>query len=176
MTTERSAAVTFLGTPLTLVGDELKVGEVAPDFTAVTDGLELHPYSLADGKGKVRIFNIVISLDTPTCHAQTVRFNEEVAALPGVEVLTVSSDLPFAQARWAKQLRIGDQVRFLSDYRDLSFAASYGVLVKELRLLGRAIVVVDASDVIVHVEYVRELSDHPDYDAAVAAARTAAGL
>lgn len=176
MVTERPGAVTFLGTPLTLVGDELTVGSTAPDFTAVTDGLDMHPYSLADGKGTVRIFNVVVSVDTPTCHAQTVRFHDETAELPGVQVLTVSADLPFAQARWARQMHIGDRVRFLSDYRDLSFAERYGLLVKELRLLGRAIVVVDAGDRVVHVEYVQELADEPDYEAAIAAARQAAGL
>lgn len=176
MLTERPGAATFLGTPLTLVGDEVTVGAVAPDFTTVTDGLDMNPYTLAAGKGKVRIFNIVISVDTPTCHAQTVRFNDETRDLAGVQVLTVSADLPFAQARWAKQLRIGDHVKFLSDYRDLSFAANYGVLIKELRLLGRAIVVVDADDKVVHVEYVKELADHPDYDSAIAAAKAAAGL
>jgi len=176
MPAERPEAVTFLGSPLTLVGDELTVGSTAPDFTAVTDGLELNSYSLADGKGTVRIFNIILSVDTPTCHAQTVRFHDETEDLPGVQVLTVSADLPFAQARFANQMQIGERVKFLSYYHDLSFAEAYGVLVKELHLTGRAIVVVDANDKVVYVEYVRELADHPDYESALAAARTAAGL
>ena len=167
---EREGAVTFLGDPLTLVGDELKVGDKAPDFTALTGGLELAPYRLEDDTGKVRIFNVVVSLDTPVCEAQTRRFIDEAAQLPDTEILTVSADLPFAQARWARQAKVGRRARMVSDHRDLSFGMAYGVAVKELRLLGRAIFVVDADNIITHVEYVDELSHEPDYIAALAAA------
>jgi len=172
---EREAAVTFLGRPLTLVGEPLRVGDKAPDFTALTGGLELAPYSLQDGTGKVRIFNVVVSLDTPVCEAQTRRFNEEAAQLPGTEILTVSADLPFAQARWARLAKAGKTLRMLSDHRDLSFGEAYGVAVKELRLLGRAIFVVDADNQVTYVEYVDELTHEPDYTAALEAARAAAG-
>ena len=172
---ERAGAVTFLGNPLTLVGDELKVGETAPEFTALTGGLELKPYSLADGKGQVRIINVVVSLDTPVCDTQTRRLNDEAANLEGIEVLVVSADLPFAQARWAQQVGVGDKVRMLSDHQELSFGTAYGIAVKELRLLGRGIFVLDADNRIVHIEYVKELTTEPDYDAALAAARQATG-
>lgn len=176
MTKERAGATTFLGNPLTLLGEEVQVGKPAPDFTTLTDGLNMTPYSLEDGKGHVRIISVVVSVDTPTCDAQTRRFNDEVAKIPGAEVLTVSADLPFSQARWAKDARMGERVKMLSDYRDLSFGAAYGIVVKELRLLGRAIIVVDADNNIVYTEYVKELADPPNYDAALAAAKQAAGL
>ena len=172
---EREKAVTFLGNPLTLMGDELRAGDAAPDFTALTGGLEMAPYSLEDGTGKVRVFNVVVSLDTPVCEAQTRRFIDEAAGLPGAEVLTVSADLPFAQHRWARTAKVGDSMKMLSDHRDLSFGKAYGIAVKELRLLGRGIFVVDADDRIVHAEYVDELTHEPDYDRALAAARQAAG-
>jgi thiol peroxidase len=175
MATEREGAVTFLGKPLTLVGDEVKVGDVAPDFSALTGGGQLAPYALDDGKGHVRVFNVVVSLDTPVCDAQTRRFNDEVASLEGVEVVTVSADLPFTQARWAKEAGISDKIRMVSDHRDLSFGTAYGLAVKELRLLGRGIIVVDADDRIRYTEYVPELTEQPDYDKALAAAREATG-
>jgi thiol peroxidase len=175
MAKERAGAVTFLGNPLTLMGDELKVGDAAPEFTALTGGLELKPYSLADGKGQVRIINVVVSLDTPVCDAQTRRFNDEAAALEGIEILTISADLPFGQARWANEAGTGDRVRMLSDHQELAFGTAYGIAVKELRLLGRGIFVIDPDNQIVHVEYVKELTTEPDYDAALDAARQATG-
>jgi thiol peroxidase len=175
MATEREGAVTFLGNPLTLVGDEVKAGDTAPAFSALTDGGQLTPYTLEDGKGHVRVFNVVISLDTPVCDAQTRRFNDEAANLEGVEVVTVSADLPFTQARWAKEAGISDKVRMVSDHRDLSFGTAYGFAVKELRLLGRGIVVLDADNQVTYAEYVPELTEQPDYDQALAAAREATG-
>lgn len=172
MATERPGAVTFRGQPLTLVGDPVKVGDRAPDFTVLDT--DLAPYSLGDGKGKVRILNVVVSLDTPVCEAQTKRFNEEAAKLPGVEILTASVDLPFAMNRFSHVEGV-DRVRMLSDHRDLSFGNAYGVTVKELRTLGRAIFVIDADDTVTYAEYVGEITDHPDYDAALAAAQQAAG-
>ena len=174
MAKERQRAVTFLGNPLTLMGDEVSVGDVSPDFTVLTGDLDLQPYSLREGKGQVRIINVVVSLDTPVCDAQTRRFNEEVAGLPGVEILTVSADLPFTQARWGKEAGISDKVKLLSDHRELSFGNAYGIAVKELRLLGRGLFVLDPDDRITHAEYVSELTNHPDYDAAIAAAKEAA--
>ena len=173
--TERAGAATFAGNPLTLLGDEIQVGQTSPDFTTLTGGLALEPYSLADGKGKVRILNVVVSLDTPVCDTQSRRFAEEAAGLPGVEILTVSADLPFSQARWAKDAGVGDTQRMLSDHRDLSFGEAYGIAVKELRLLGRGLFVLDADDKIVHAEYVKELTTEPDYERALAAAKQAAG-
>ncbi|MGH9041828.1 MAG: thiol peroxidase [Acidimicrobiia bacterium] len=171
--TERAGAATFQGTPLTLLGDEVEVGQTSPDFTLLS-GLE--PYSLADGKGKVRILNVVVSLDTPVCDVQSRRFADEAAGLPGVDILTISADLPFAQARWAKDAGVGDSQQMLSDHRDLSFGEAYGLVVKELRLLARALIVLDADDNVVHVQRDPELTNHPDYDSALAAAKQAAGL
>ena len=171
MTAERKNIVTMKGNPLTLVGPELKAGDMAPDFTVLAN--DLSPVTLADGAGKVRIISVVPSLDTAVCDQQTRRFNEEAANLgEKVVVLTVSMDLPFAQARWCGAAGI-DRVKTLSDHRDASFGTAYGVLIRELRLLARAVFVVDAAGKIVHVQIVPELTDHPDYPAALAAARRA---
>jgi thiol peroxidase len=173
---ERAGAATFQGNPLTLIGDEVQVGQRSPDFTALTGGLAMQPYSLADGKGKVRILNVVVSLDTPVCDTQTRRLTEEAAELPNVEVLTVSADLPFSQARWADEAGIGGRSQqMLSDHRDLSMGEAFGIAVKELRLLGRGLFVLDADDTIVHAEYVKELTTEPHYNAALEAAKRAAG-
>jgi thiol peroxidase len=166
---ERSGATTLRGNPLTLVGPELKAGDNAPDFNLVDNGLK--PVTLKDTGNKVRIFSVVPSLDTPVCDAQTKKFNEELANLPGVEVLTVSMDLPFAQKRWCGAFGV-DRVKMLSDHKDGSFGANYGTLIKELRIESRAIFVVDQNNKIRHAEYVREVADHPNYDAALSAARS----
>lgn len=171
--TERAGAATFQGTPLTLLGDEVEVGQTSPDFTLLS-GLE--PYSLAEGKGKVRILNVVVSLDTGVCDTQSRRFAQEAEGLPGVEILTISADLPFAQARWAKDAGVGDTQQMLSDHRDLSFGQAYGLVVKELRLLARSLFVLDADDKIVYAARKTELTNEPDYDGALAAARQAAGI
>ena len=166
---ERAGVVTFKGGPLTLIGPEIRPGERAPDFQVLAQDLSTVRWS--DGKGKVRILSVVPSLDTPVCDAQTRRFNEEAARLPGgVEVWTISMDLPFAQRRWCGTARI-DRITVLSDHRDAAFGLAYGCLVKELRLLARAIFVVDTNETIRHVEYVREVTTHPNYDAALAAVR-----
>lgn len=167
---ERQGATTLRGNPLTLVGDEVTAGQLAPDFTALLP--DLKPYSLDDGKGKVRIVNVIVSIDTPVCDVQTRRFGEEASQLDGVEILTVSTDLPFALSRWSKEVGT-EGVTFLSDHRDLSFGEAFGVAVKELRTLGRALFVLDGENRVVHAQYVRELTEHPDYDAALAAARAA---
>jgi thiol peroxidase len=168
MTVERKNAVTLKENPFTLVGPELKVGDVAPDFTAVDNGLA--SVGLADTEGKVRIFSVVPSLDTPVCDTMTRRFNEEAAKLPEVTIYTISMDLPFAQARWCAAAGVR-KVKMLSDHKEASFGMAYGTLVKELRLDSRAIFVVDQDGVIRFVEYVTEIADQPDYDAALAVVR-----
>ena len=145
---ERPAATTMRGKPLTLLGPELKAGDKAPDFDAVSDSLQ--PVNLEKTGHGVRIFSVVPSLDTPVCDAQTKRFNEEAAKLPNVGV---------------------DHVKMVSDHRDGSFGEKYGTLIKELRIESRAIFVLDKDNNIKHVEYVKEVADHPDYEAALTAAR-----
>ena len=167
---ERSGATTLKGSPLTLVGPELKAGDKAPDFETVDKSLQ--PVKLGPG-GTVRIFSVVPSLDTPVCDAQTKRFNDEAAKLPGVEILTVSMDLPFAQGRWCNAFGV-DRVKMLSDHKGGSFGEAYGTLIKELRIESRAIFVVDKNNVIRHAEYVKEVADHPNYEAALEAAKSAA--
>lgn len=169
--TERTGELTFKGAPLTLLGDKLAAGDAAPDFKLVAN--DLNPVTLGDSAGKVRLISVVPSLDTGVCDAQTRRFNEEAAALgENVVVLTVSADLPFAQARWCGAAGV-EQVQTLSDHYDMNFADSYGVHIKELRLDSRSIFVVDTGGKLVHVEYVPEVTEHPDYDAALAAAKAA---
>jgi thiol peroxidase len=153
-----------------LVGPELKPGDAAPDFTLV-DG-SLKPVSLADTGGQVRIISVVPSLDTPVCDAQTKRFNEAAGSLPGVDILSVSMDLPFAQKRWCGAFGV-DKVKMLSDHKDASFGSHYGTLIKELRIESRAIFVLDRNNKVLHAEYVKEVADHPDYEAALLAARNA---
>jgi thiol peroxidase len=166
---ERIGIITFQGNPLTLVGKELKVGSSAPDFRVVDNGLA--PVTLADFKGKIKILSTVPSLDTPVCDTETRRFNKEAAALPdSVVVLTISMDLPFAQARWCGAAGI-DRVKTLSDYQERSFADAYGILIKELKLLARAVFVVDATDTIRYVQIVPEITSEPDYNAALNAAK-----
>jgi thiol peroxidase len=167
---ERSGIITFKGNPFTLLGPALKVGDKAPNFAVVDNGLA--PVSLASSAGKIRIISSVPSLDTPVCDTETRRFNQEAAGLPAnVVVLTISLDLPFAQKRWCGAAGI-EKVTTLSDYRDRSFAQSYGVLIKELLLLTRAIFVVDAQDVIRYIQIVPEVTSEPDYAAVIAAAKS----
>jgi|SRR5688500_3161746 len=168
---ERPGATTLKGNPLTLIGPELKAGDAAPDFTAVDTSLQ--PVTLGSTGSAVRIFSVVPSLDTPVCDAQTKRFNEEAAKLPGVEIYTLSMDLPFAQKRWCGAFGI-DKVKMLSDHREGSFGSSYGTLIKELRIHSRAIFVLDKDNKVKHVEYVKEVADHPNYETALAAAKSLA--
>ena len=168
---ERAGATTLKGNPLTLVGPALKPGDKAPDFSMVDNGLKA--VTLSDTGSTVRIFSVVPSLDTPVCDAQTKRFNEEAASLPGVEIYTVSMDLPFAQKRWCGAFAV-DKVKMLSDHKDGSFGAHWGTLIKELRIESRAIFVLNKDNSVRYVEYVKEVADFPNYDAALAAARSAA--
>lgn len=165
---ERQGAVTFKGNPLTLIGPAITAGAKAPEFEVL--GQDLGPVTLAGSAGKIRLISVVPSLDTPVCDAQTRRFNQEAATLPDVEILTISMDLPFAQRRWCG-VAGAHRVKVLSDHRAALFGAAYGVLVKELRLLARAIFVVDAQETVRYVEYVPEMTSHPNYEAALAAVR-----
>ena len=167
---ERTGITTFRGKPVTLLGTAVNVGDRAPDFTVVAN--DMSPVTLASSRGSVRIISSVPSLETPVCDQQTRRFNEEAQGIGGVDVLTVSVDLPFAQQRWCGAAGLGN-VQTLSDYRDLSFGRAYGVVIKELRLLARAVFVVDASDDVVYAEYVPAIEQHPEYETAIAAARAA---
>jgi thioredoxin-dependent peroxiredoxin len=164
---ERPGATTLRGNPLTLVGPELKVGDKAPDFEAVDNGLKA--VTLATTGNGVRIFSVVPSLDTPVCDAQTKRFEEETGKLPGVNIYTFSMDLPFAQKRWCGAMGV-EHIQMVSDHRSGSFGQAYGTLIKDLRIHSRAIFVVDKDNVIRHVEYVKEVGDHPNYETALAAA------
>ena len=164
------ANVTFKGNPVTLLGTEVKPGDTAPDFNVLAN--DLSPVSLSDSKGYVRLISVVPSVDTGVCDQQTRRFNEEAASLEGVKVLTVSVDLPFAQKRWCAAAGV-ENVQTLSDHRALSFGQAYGVAIEELRLLARAVFVVDANDKVTYVEYVSEATNHPNYEAAIEAAKAA---
>lgn len=155
------------GNVITLIGPKLNVGDKAPDFTVLDNGLL--PKNLDDFGGKIKLISVVPSLDTGVCSLQTQRFNQEAANLgDDVVVLTISTDLPFAQARWCGAEGV-DQVITLSDHRDTDFGEAYGVLIKELRLLNRAIFILDKENIIRYIEIVAENHDHPDYDSALAA-------
>jgi len=166
---ERAGGTTLMGNPMTLVGPELKVGDMAPDFSAVD--VSMKPVRLSDTGQKTRIFSVVPSLDTPVCDAQTRRFNEEAARLKDVDIYTVSMDLPFGQKRFCNSFAL-DNVKMLSDHKDASFGESYGTLIKEMRILSRAIFVVGPDNRVKYVEYVPEVANHPDYEAALAAAKS----
>lgn len=170
MAEKREAAITFKGVAKTLVGPEIKVGEQAPNFTVLAN--DLSPVTLEDSKGKVRLISVVPSVDTGVCDAQTRKFNEEASNLEGVEVITVSMDLPFAQKRWCGAAGL-ENAKVYSDHREASFGTAYGVLIEDLRLLARAVFVVDSNDKVTYVEYVSEATNHPNYEAALEAAKKA---
>ena len=169
MTQATTQTVTFQGNPLTLVGSDVQVGQSAPDATLVAN--DLSPFTLSSLKGKKVILSVVPSLDTPVCDLQTKRFNSEATHLGNdVTVVTLSMDLPFAQARWCGATG-SDQIKTLSDYQTAAFGEAYGVLIKELRLLSRAIFVVDADGVLQYKQIVSEITNEPDYDAALEAVK-----
>jgi thioredoxin-dependent peroxiredoxin len=171
---ERKGIVTFAGNPLTLVGSEVKVGDKAPAFTVVDK--DLREVKLSDFAGKVKIISVTPSLDTPVCDLQARKFNAEADTLGDqVSILNISMDLPFAIARFCTNAGI-EQIRTLSDHRDASFGNSYGVLIKELRLLSRAIFVIDQSDIVRYLEIVPEITNQPDYDQALAEAKKRRGF
>lgn len=164
------ASITFLNKPVTLLGNEVKVGDTAPNFTVLNN--ELTPVTLEDSKGKVRLISVVPSIDTGVCDAQTRRFNEDASTISNVEVLTISVDLPFAQGRWCASNGL-ENVNTFSDHRNLSFGEAYGVHIKELRLLARAVFVIDSNNKVTYVEYVTEATNHPNYEAAIEAVKAA---
>ena len=165
-----SRQTTLKGNPLDLQGEALNPGDAAPDFSLTGQGLTT--VTLAD-TGGVRVFNVVPSLDTPVCDAQIRRFNEEAASLDGVSIYCVSCDLPFAQARWCGAAGV-EKVTTLSDYKDGNFGLAWGTMIDPLKIQSRAVFVVNAHNTVVHAEYVPEVADAPNYDAALAAARGAA--
>jgi thiol peroxidase len=168
-----SRSTTLRGNPLPLEGPELKVGEKAPDATLSKDlatEIQLSAYS-----GRTRILSVVPSLDTPVCAAQTKRFNEEAAKLPNVAMLTISCDLPTAQARFCGAEHIDkDKLTVLSDHKRTDFGKKYGTLIPGLRVLSRAVFVVGPDDKLTYAEYVPEVANHPNYDAVLAAAKATA--
>lgn len=168
----RSGAITFKGNPLTLAGEEVTVGQAAPDFTLhyYQDGMQ--QVSLADVKGKPTLLSVVPSLDTPVCATQTKTFNESLGALgDGINALTVSLDLPFAMSRFCGAEGVAN-IRPASDYQDRNFGNGWGTLIEELKILTRAIFVLDADGKVTYAQYVPEVTDEPDYDAALAALKS----
>lgn len=165
---KRTNAVKLRGKPVTLVGPELKPGDKAPDFELIDQTLTT--VNLASTSGRPRIFSVVPSLDTPVCDAQTKRFNDEAAKLVDVDIYNISMDLPFAQRRWCSSFGV-DRVKMLSDHKTGSFGTAYGTLIEEHRIESRAIFVIAPDDTIAHVEYVEDVSNAPNYDAALEAAR-----
>lgn len=164
---ERAGIVTSRGNPLTLVGNEVKVGDEAPDFVALAN--DLSPVSFSSFRGKVCVLSSVPSLDTPVCNAQTRHLDHEAERLGSdVAIITISMDLPFAQRRWSDDAHMG-RVQTLSDHRDAAFGTSYGLLIKESRLLARAVLVVDRDGTIRYIQLVKETSEEPDYEPVLSA-------
>ena len=159
---ERPGGITMKGHPLTLVGQEVKVGDLAPDFEVIAN--DLTPFKFSTLKGTVCVISAVPSLDTSTCDIETRWFNEEAAKLgPEVAILTISMDLPFAQKRWCGAAGV-DRVKTYSDHREAAFGQAYGVLIKELRLLARAVFVVDKAGTLRYMQLVKEVANEPNYD------------
>lgn len=161
--------VTFQGNPLSLSGHQVRVGELFKNFHVVKN--DLSPLSFTETHG-VRIFLTVPSLDTPVCDMEVKTFNERASSLPEVTIYTVSMDLPFAQERWCGSSGVNSVVT-VSDYKDRSFAEATGTLIQELGLLTRAAFVVDSQNEIVHVEYLDEITEQPDFESILSAAKSA---
>lgn len=160
---ERTDLVTMKGNPLTLLGNTVAAGEASPEFTVVDN--DLSPVSFSSYRGKVCIISSIPSLDTPVCDLETKAFNEKAASLgPDVAILTISMDLPFAQKRWCAAAGV-DNVQTLSDHKEAAFGLAFGMLIKELRLLARAVFIVDRNGMIQYEQVVKEISEEPDYDA-----------
>ncbi|WP_346916660.1 thiol peroxidase [Clostridium sp.] len=159
--------ITFQGNPITLKGIQLKVGDKAPDFTLINN--ELLPVTLQDTKGK-RIFVVVPSIDTGVCDMEVRKFNEEASKLKDVTIYTVSMDLPFAQSRWCGATGIKNVIT-LSDYKTREFGDRYGAYINELGLLTRAVFVLDEDNTVTYVEYCSEVTDEPNYEAALQAVK-----
>ena len=174
---ERTGQITFKGNPMTLIGPELKVGDKAPDFTLTSTDLGQVTWSEVSNNGERAVLLILVpSIDTSVCSLETNKFNKHVASLPAdkIKVVTVSADTPFAQKRWATQENVNN-IELLSDYRDHSFADAFGVRIKELALLTRAIYLIDKDRRVKYVELVSEVATEPDYDAVLKAARGLVG-
>ncbi len=170
---ERNGVATFKGNPITLLGQEVKVGDQAPDFSVQKNLLE--EVTLASYEGKIKLISVVPSLDTGVCDAQTRRFNEEATNLgDNVVVLTVSMDLPFAQSRWCGAAGV-ERVITLSDYKNRNFGETYGVYIKEFGLLMRSVFVVDSSNKVTYADVLTEMTEHPNYEAAIAAVKELIG-
>jgi len=165
---EIKGKVTFKGNPVTLVGNEIKVGDKAPDFTVL--GADLNPVKLSDFDGKVKVIAVYPSIDTGVCQAQNRRFNAEASNLGDAVILSVSCDLPFAQKRFCAAEGL-DKVITLSDHKEVDFGTKYGFLIRELRLLARGTVVIDQKGFVKFVEYVPEIGNEPDYDDALSVIR-----
>jgi thiol peroxidase len=163
---ERKGAVTIKGNPVTLLGPEIKAGQKAPDFQLVDAGMK--EVTLAQSRGKVRLLSVVFSLETPVCTLQTETLEGQAAQDPKVVVYSISMDLPFTLGRFAKEHQV-KKMKLLSDHRDASFGAAYGVLIKENRLLARAVFIVDKEDTVRYVEYVNDVTHAPDYEKAIEA-------
>lgn len=161
---KRVGLVTMKGNDVTLLGKEIKVGDLAPEFEALTK--ELKPFGLKDVEGKVKLISVVPSIDTGVCDLQTMTFNEEAAKLKDAMFITISMDLPFALNRYCAAKGIKNTIT-LSDHKEASFGLGYGFLIEEFRLLARGIVVIDKDNKVTYVEYVKEISTHPDYDRAL---------
>ena len=166
---EKRSVTTFAGNPVTLLGKEIKVGDKAPDFTCVKG--DLSPFTLKDVEGKIKLISVVPSVDTGVCEVQTIRFNKEAAELKDVAIITISCDLPFAQARFCGDKGI-DNAIVVSDYKDHSFGLAYGFLMEEFMLLNRGILVIDKDDTVKYVEYVSENTEHPNYEKALEAVKS----
>ncbi|MBN1526588.1 MAG: thiol peroxidase [Candidatus Omnitrophica bacterium] len=168
---ERKGEVTLKGNPLTLVGNKVAVGDKAPAFKVLSQ--DMKEQTLEDFKGKVKLIASVPSLDTPVCDTEIKRFNDEASRVSkDVAIIFISMDLPFAQKRFCQEFDI-DNVKIFSDHRDADFGMNYGVLIKELRLLARAIFIVDKADTVRYVQLVKEVGSPPDYDAALKALKAA---
>lgn len=159
--------ITFQGNPLNLEGSRLSVGNTAPDFTLIKQ--DLSPMHLKDVSG-IKIISVIPSIDTPVCDIQTRRFNKEASEIKGATVITVSMDLPFAQARWCGAIGVENMI-VASDYADRDFGKKYGLLIKELKLLSRAVLVLDKDNKVVYTEYLKEITNEPDYKAAIEAVK-----
>lgn len=160
---------TFKNNPITLLGEQVTVGSVAPDFSVLANDLSVR--TLADYEGKKKLISVVPSIDTGVCDQQTRKFNEEASKIDNAVVLTISNDLPFAQSRWCASSGL-DNVVTLSDHKDLSFGMNYGVVIEEMRLLARSVFVLNENNEVVYVEYVNEGTDHPNYDKAIEALKS----
>ncbi len=171
MSETRTGSVTLKGNPVTLAGSELMAGQAAPDFKLQDNGLQ--EVTLASSAGKTRVIAAIPSLDTPVCALETKRFNDEIKNLPNVEVLVVSMDLPFGQKRWCGAEGV-QNIKTLSAHRCTKFGEDYGVLIQGGgldRCFCRAIFVIDGEGTLKHVEYVKEIAEHPNYEAVIAAAK-----